>query len=125
MKKFTNKFSHPLMSNNIIKEDVVNLTSFIKKTNRFTNGPEVKKFENKWSKWLGVKYSVFVNSGSSANLLSLAALKIKKGLGEIIVPPLNWSSNIFSILHNGFKPKFVDINLNTLGLDEKKIESAI
>lgn len=125
MKKFTNKFSHPLMSNNIIKEDVVNLISFIKKTNRFTNGPEVKKFENKWSKWLGVKYSVFVNSGSSANLLSLAALKIKKGVGEIIVPPLNWSSNIFSILHNGFKPKFVDINLNTLGLDEKKIESAI
>ena len=125
MKKVTNKFSHPLMSDNIIKEDVVNLISFLKKTNRFTNGPEVKNFEKKWSKWLGVKYSVFVNSGSSANLLSLAALKIKKGIGEIIVPPLNWSSNIFSVIHNGFKPKFVDINFQTLGLDEGKLEDAI
>ena len=125
MKKVTNKFSHPLMSDNITKDDISNLISFIKKTNRFTNGPEVKKFETKWSNWLGVKYSVFVNSGSSANLLSLAALRIEKGLGEIIVPPLNWSSNIFSIIHNGFKPKFVDIDLNTLGLDEEKIEKAI
>ena len=45
MKKITNKFSHPLMSNNISKEDIKNLISFIKKTNRFTNGPEVRKFE--------------------------------------------------------------------------------
>lgn len=125
MKKVTKKFSHPLMSDNITKGDVANLISFIKKTNRFTNGPRVRKFEEEWSKWLGVKYSVFVNSGSSANLLSLAALRIKKGVGEIIVPPLNWSSNIFSIIHNGFKPKFVDINLTTLGLDEEKIEKAI
>lgn len=125
MEKKNNKFSHPLMSDNIIKEDLKNLISFIKKTNKFTNGPEVKKFENKWSKWLGVKYSVFVNSGSSANLLSLAALRINKGIGEIIVPPLNWSSNIFSILHNGFKPKFVDINLETLGLNDEKLEDAI
>ena len=125
MKKITNKFSHPLTSNNISKEDIKNLISFIKKTNRFTNGPEVRKFEKKWSEWLGVKYSIFANSGSSANLLSLAALKITKGIGEIIVPPLNWSSNIYSIIHNGFTPKFIDINLKTLGLDEAKLEKAI
>jgi len=125
MKKITKKFSHPLMSDNISKDDIKSLINFIKSTDRYTNGPEVKKFEAKWSRWLGVKYSVFVNSGSSANLLSLAALKIEKGLGEVIVPPLNWSSNIYSILHNGFKPRFVDINIKTLGLDENKLEKSI
>ena len=65
-----------------------------------------------------------MNSGSSANLLSLAALRIEKVWVKLLFP-LNWSSNIFSVIHNGFKPKFVDINFQTLGLDEGKLEDAI
>jgi CDP-6-deoxy-D-xylo-4-hexulose-3-dehydrase len=109
---------YPLMNNNITNQDINGLISFLKKKPILTQNKMVKKFENQWSKWLGVKYSVFVNSGSSANLLSLQLLKIKhpKG-GEVIVPPLTWSSDIATILHCGFKPVFVDIDLNTLGMN--------
>ena len=73
-----------------------------------------------------MKYSVFVNSGSSANLLSIQLLKLKypKG-GEVIVPPLTWSSDISSLIHCGFKPVFVDIDLNTLGMNTNLIISKI
>ena len=64
---------------------------------------------------------MFVNSGSSANLLSIYALKILKGDGEIIVPTLTWVSDIASVLQNGFKPVFVDINPRNLCMDENQI----
>jgi CDP-6-deoxy-D-xylo-4-hexulose-3-dehydrase len=120
-----NKLFHPLMKNNITNYDKKELINFIKKSDKFTNGPKVKEFEKKWSNWLGVKYSVFVNSGSSANLLSLAELKLRKGVGEIIVPPLTWSSDIYAIIHNGFKPVFVDINFDNLGMNEDEIKKNI
>ena len=83
---------------------------------------KLKSLKKKWSEWLGVKYSVFVNSGSSANLLSLSALKIEyPSGGEVIVPPLTWVSDISSVIQTGFKPVFADINLNTLGMDTKSI----
>ena len=87
-----------------------------------TNGNKVKEFEKAWSSWLGVKYSVFVNSGSSANLLSLSALKLKypEG-GEVIVPPLTWVSDIASVIQTGFKPIFADIDLRTLGMSTTEI----
>ena len=121
---------YPLMNNNITNKDTNSLISFLKKKPILTQNKMVKKFENQWSKWLGVKYSVFVNSGSSANLLSLQLLKIKhpKG-GEVIVPSLTWSSDIATVLHCGFKPVFVDIDLNTLGMNTdgiiKKIQTKL
>ncbi len=72
----------PLMSNNILKSDVDNLVMFLKNTDRFTNGPQVRRFEESWSKWLGVKYSIFVNSGSSANYITMAALSEISGGGR-------------------------------------------
>ena len=113
----------PLMHGNISKADLASVKNLFDQDNpKLTQGPKVKEFEQKWSKWLGVKHSIFVNSGSSANLLTLSALKIlyPKG-GEIIVPALTWSSDVISILKNGFIPKFADIKLNTLGLDEEKV----
>ena len=68
---------YPLIRNNFKREDldaVINLLS--EEDPRLTNGPKVQEFEEKWSHWLGVKYSVFVNSGSSANLLSMAVLRL-------------------------------------------------
>ena len=87
-----------------------------------TNGANVRAFEESWSAWLGVKYSVFVNSGSSANLLSLFILKERypEG-GEVIVPPLTWVSDIVSVIMAGFKPIFCDINKRTLGLDNVEV----
>ena len=116
-----NKFNHPLMFDNISIEDRKVAANYIKNNNIFTQSKKVKEFEQKWSKWLGVKYSVFVNSGSSANYLSFLAIKILYGTGEVIVPPLTWNSDINAVVQNNFKPKFVDINLNTLSMDPSKI----
>jgi CDP-6-deoxy-D-xylo-4-hexulose-3-dehydrase len=113
----------PLMRNNILRDDLDALIEYLKKDDPIlTNGEQVKLFEKEWSEWLGVKYSVFVNSGASANLLSMALLKIRypEG-GEVIVPPLAWVSDIASVLQNGFTPVFVDIDPATLGMDSKKI----
>jgi len=117
------KFNHPLMENNITKKDILSVIKFLKKNKKrvFTQSKKVKEFELAWSRWLGIKYSVFVNSGSSANLLTLLALKILYGTGEVIVPTLTWISDIASVIQNNFKPIFVDINPRTLCMDEKNI----
>ena len=118
---------YPLMSDNITREDLDLVIEHLKKDNpKLTNGPECRAFEEAWSKWLGVKYSVFVNSGASANLLSMTMLKIKHPEGgEVIVPPFTWVSDIASILQCGFTPVFVDIDLDTLGMNDFGILNAI
>ena len=121
-----NKLKYPLMRNNILKDDINKVINYLKKENILTQNKQVLKFEKIWSKWLGVKYSVFVNSGSSANLLSIQLLKIKYPQGgEVIVPPLTWSSDVASLIHCGFKPVFVDIDIETLGMNTDKIISKI
>lgn len=121
--KIKNFKSHPLMDNNISADDVNIVIKFLKKNKKriFTQSKKVREFESKWSKWLGTKYSVFVNSGSSANLITIQALKILKGEGEVIVPTLTWISDIAAVLQNGFKPVFADINPKNLCMDEVEI----
>ena len=112
------------MENNITINDRKVLINFLKKNDILTQSKNTRLFEKEWSKWLGVKYSVFVNSGSSSNLLSIAALKLiskNRKKNEIIVPPLTWSSDISSLLHYNYKPIFLDINLKTLSLDNDQI----
>lgn len=113
----------PLMRNNILREDLDAVIEHLKQDDPIlTNGPKVREFEAEWSKWLGVKYSVFVNSGASANLLSMAVLKIRHPEGgEVIVPPLTWISDIASVIQNGFTPVFVDIDPRTLAMDSKQV----
>jgi len=124
-----NKFQHKLMSSNFSKDDFKKLENFFKTANEktiLTQGPMVEKFEKKWSKWLGVKYSTFVNSGSSANLLSISILKIiEPKKKEIIVPSHTWVSDIASIIQNNFKPIFVDMDIKNLGPDNNEIISKI
>jgi len=117
----------PLMRNNIHREDLDAVIEHLKQNDPIlTNGVNVKAFEEEWSQWLGVKYSIFVNSGASSNLLTLAVLKIHypEG-GEVIVPPLGWISDISSVIQNGFTPVFADINPHTLAMDTKQIISKI
>ena len=118
----------PLMSNNIGRDDIDCLIEFLQQEPipRSTNGPKVMEFEKAWSEWLGVKHSVFVNSGTAANELSMLALKhlFPKG-GEVIIPPLTWISDINSVLFAGFDPVFVDINLKNLSFDLDKLEKSI
>ena len=116
------RMNWPLMSNNITRDDLDTVIEFLQQdTPILTQSSKVRAFEQEWSAWLGVKYSVFVNSGSSANLLTLAALKATRGGGEIIVPALTWVSDIAAVLHAGFTPVFVDINPKTLGMDSSQV----
>ena len=118
----------PLMSDNISRDDIDCLVEFLQQEPipRLTNGPKVVEFEKKWSEWLGVKHSVFVNSGTAANELTMLALKyMYPDGGDIIVPPLTWISDINSILFADFNPVFVDINLKNLSFDLDKLEESI
>lgn len=112
----------PLMRNNISRSDLDALMRFLSQDDPIlTQASNVVKFEQQWSEWLGVKHSVFVNSGSSANLLSIAALRHAFGEGEVIVPTLTWVSDIAAVLHCGLQPIFVDINPRTLGMDVEQV----
>ena len=116
------KLDWPLMRNNITRNDLDCLIEFLQQDDPIlTQSTNVREFERDWSKWLGVKHSVFVNSGSAANLITLAALRQLKGNGEVIVPTLTWVSDIASVLHAGMKPVFVDINPRTLGMDISQV----
>jgi CDP-6-deoxy-D-xylo-4-hexulose-3-dehydrase len=123
----SNNFYLPLMDDNITREDVNSVIDFLSQDQipKLTNGPKVVEFENQWSEWAGVKHSLFVNSGASANELTMLALKYIYGGGDIIVPPLTWISDISSVMFAGFKPVFVDINFDNLSFDLNKLKEAI
>ena len=119
------KFKHPLMNNNYTNQDMAAVRNLLKNRNIIlTQSKKVEEFEKKWSKWLKVKYSTFVNSGSSANYISISLLKVinkNKTKNEIIVPSLTWVSDVNSVIMNGFKPVFVDINLSNLSMNTKEV----
>jgi len=118
--------NYPLMQENITRADLNKVIRFLQKKNPIlTQSINVKKFEEEWSKWLGVKYSVFVNSGSSANLISIKIIKELFGLGEIIVPTLTWVSDIASVIQNGFQPVFVDIDKKNLCMNTEEVVNKI
>jgi len=123
-----NKLKLPLMSDNIDRDDIDCLVEFLQQEPipRLTNGSKVVEFEEKWSEWLGVKHSVFVNSGTAANELTMLALGyMYPDGGKVILPPLTWISDINSVLFAGLDPAFVDINLKNLSFDLDKLERAI
>lgn len=98
----------------------------------FTMGKEVAQYEKDFAAFFGSKYALMVSSGSTANLLMVAALfftknealKLKRG-DEIIVPAVSWSTTYFPLQQYGLKVKFVDIDLDTLNMDLDKLEAAI
>ncbi len=108
----------PLMSNNINRADIKALIEFLNTSNQFTNGIKVREFEEQWSKWLGVTYSLFVNSGASANYMALAGIRELYGAGEVIVSPIGWSSDVSSVIAAGMKPIFVDVGLKNFAMQE-------
>ncbi|PTQ67900.1 DegT/DnrJ/EryC1/StrS aminotransferase family protein [Pseudomonas sp. GV071] len=118
---------YPLMRNNILREDLDAVIEHLRQDDpKLTHGEHVKAFEQEWSQWLGVKYSVFVNSGASANLLTMALLKLRHPEGgEVLVPPLTWVSDIASVLQNGFTPVFADIDPSTLAMAPQGILSKL
>lgn len=115
----------PLMENNITRDDIQVLVEFLQDLPRLTQSVQVEAFEREWSEWLGVQHSVFVNSGASANLITMAALRHHFGGGEVVVPTLTWVSDIASVLQHGLTPVFVDINPRNLCMDETAVLAAL
>ena len=118
-------YKWPLINDNVSQRDREVLSDFILSNQRLTNGLKVREFEDMWSKWLSVKHSVMVNSGASGNFLSIALVKELYGIGEVIVPPLGWVSDISSVVQLGMTPVFVDISMDNLSITAENIEKAI
>lgn len=98
----------------------------------FTMGPNVQAFERDFAAYVGSRHCVMVNSGSSSNLLMVAALcytknpqlKLERG-DEVIVPAVSWSTTYYPLYQYGLKLKFVDIDLHTLNYDLDQLERAV
>lgn len=118
-------YKWPLINDNITTLDRKVLSDFILSNERLTNGKKVIEFENIWSKWLGTKRSVMVNSGTSGNYISIGIVKELLGIGEVIVPPLGWVSDISSVTQLGMTPVFVDISMDNLSITSENIKNAI
>ena len=113
-----------LIQDTIDNIDIDNLIEWLKEYPRLTKGPKTLEFESKWSKWLGTKYSVFVNSGSSANLLMLYALKIlnKMKNNKVCVPALCWATDLSPVIQFDMNPLLIDCNLDNLSIDLNHLE---
>ncbi len=95
---------------------------------QFTMGSQVKAYEKKFALKVGARHAVMVNSGSSANLIAIAALVIDGRLNkgdEVIVPAVSWSTTYYPLHQYGLSLRFVDININTLNMDVNAFEQAI
>tara|TARA_B100001175_G_scaffold311270_1_gene315466 strand:+ start:471 stop:1595 length:1125 start_codon:yes stop_codon:yes gene_type:complete len=104
----------------ITQSDKLKLIEFISSSDMYTCGKKVEEFENKWSEWLGCKHSLFVTSGSTANLLLLASVKefynIPNG-SKVLVPACTWVTNVSPVFQTGLEPVFCDINLDNYSFD--------
>ena len=121
-----NRFEWPLINDNITEQDKEALIKWLQEPDvRFTQSKYVKEFEQAWSDWLGVKYTVFVNSGASANYIMASILKEMTGGGEVIVPPIGWVSDISPIVNLGMTPVFVDVDPGSMAITAENIRNAI
>ncbi len=117
-----------LQENVVSDSDLDMLVSFIRQTKRFTQFTKVQELETAFAAWQGCKYSVFVNSGSSANLILVNSLKEHyrwHNGDEVIVPAVTWPTTITPVIQCGLKPVFADVNLTDLSFDYDQIESKI
>jgi CDP-6-deoxy-D-xylo-4-hexulose-3-dehydrase len=117
-----------LQENVYNKKDLLTFANYFKKTKKLTQGNKVKEFENKFSSWNKTKFSLFVNSGSSANLIMIHSAKELfrwNYQDEIIVPSLTWPTTVTPVIQAGFKPVFVDCNLSDFSFDYKQLKEKI
>ena len=119
-------FFYPLLEDPYRKKDLNKAIKIIK-TGKITIGKHTKKFEDSFTKKIKTKFSLMVNSGSSANLLALQCLvnpyrkkRLKKG-DSVLIPTVCWSTSLWPIIQSGLKPVFVDIDPITLNIDIKDL----
>jgi CDP-4-dehydro-6-deoxyglucose reductase, E1 len=116
-----------LVKDTIDVSDVNNLIEWLKTNPRLTKGDLTVEFEKKWSEWLGVKYSVFVNSGSSANLAAIYSLILSNRMknNKIIVPAVSWVTTVTPAIQLGLQPIMCECDPNNLGLNIDHLKQII
>ena len=128
--KNNSKYNYPLLSNTLSKEDI-NAAKKVLDSRMITMSKKTHDFEKRFAKYLGVKFALMVNSGSSANLLAASLLvnpQRKKRLSagdEVLIPVVCWSTSLWPIVQNNLKPVFVDIDLKNLNLDLEKLSQSL
>ena len=128
--KNNSKYNYPLLSNTLSKEDI-NAAKKVLDSRMITMSKKTHDFEKRFAKYLGVKFALMVNSGSSANLLAISLLvnpQRKKKLlpgDEVLIPVVCWSTSLWPIVQNNLKPVFVDIDLKNLNLDLEKLSQSL
>lgn len=125
----TEEIAYPLASSSWDGEEIAAMQKVIA-SGQFTLGEHVARFERDFAAFVGSTYCVMVNSGSSANLLMVAALfyskvhLLQRG-DEVIVPAVSWPTTYYPLYQYGLKLKFVDIDSETLNFDIKQLEQAV
>lgn len=116
-----------LAEDTIDKTDIDKLIGWLKTYPRLTKDKVTLQFEEKWNKWLGTPYSVFCNSGSSANLLMYYALLLSGRLKnkKVIVPSVGWVTSIAPAIQFGFEPTLCEADKETFGLDLNHLEELL
>jgi CDP-4-dehydro-6-deoxyglucose reductase, E1 len=120
---------YPLATSTWDDKEITAINSVIEK-DMYTMGERVMQFEQEFAKFVNAKYAVMVNSGSSANLIAVAAFfytktpRLKRG-DEVIVPAVSWSTTYYPLYQYGLKLKFVDVDLQTLNFDLDQLEKAV
>jgi len=125
-----------LVNDTIDNQDIDELIEWLKTYPKLTKGELTIQLEKEWAKYVGTKYSVFVNSGSSANLLLLYALSRRSyeifqgraynsGESKIIVPAISWATDLAPVIQLGFEPLLVDCNMNDLTIDLEHLRSLL
>ena len=114
---------YPLLEKGFTSQDILKGMEVLL-SKKITMSNITRKFEDEFGKFIGSKYALMVNSGSSANLLAAFALinplkknRLKKG-DEFIIPSLCWSTSLWPMIQAGLKPNFIDVDLKSFCMDE-------
>ena len=126
-KKIEKENHYPLLEKGFTADDIMRGVEVLL-SRKITMSDITKKFEHNFSKFVGSKYSLMVNSGSSANLLAAHALinprkkkRLKAG-DKFIIPAICWSTSLWPLIQCGLKPQFIDVNINNYCLDENLLK---
>lgn len=125
----TDKIAYPLATTTWDEAEYGALQRVIA-SGRFTNGPLVKQFEAEFAAHFGASFGVMVNSGSSANLIAIAAAVLDSRIDlnrgdEVLVPAVSWPTTYYPLTQYGLRPVFVDVDIDTLNVDLDLLEAAI
>jgi len=125
----TPQIRYPLATSTWDEEEYAAIQAVVT-SGRFTMGPEVRSFEEEFAAYFGSKHAVMVNSGSSANLIALAAAVVNPDMDlnpgdEVIVPAISWATTFYPVHQLGLKLRFVDVDLDTLNISPVEIQKHI